>query len=259
MMRRVRRWLMRLAIRLALRTKAPNNFTFDADTDYSIAHLVLKGSGRQILVDACGGEGVRGRLWDRDAFRIGVRLNERALDSFGLTVKQFIGYRSIEHDGIISVLIAYITLYRFRVRVGMQLGEFLAHRSAHFIADRMHLLSRLIAIEESFAESSRGLVDRPTSRPVTEWFTLVYGTHAYTHPKFKAESYKFRILIESFVSSGELFMEKGFYFRVEPKAWASFANFALADRRHRDNVRMQRVLSVLTAALVAVGIIPILI
>lgn len=81
-----------------------------------------------------------------------------------------------------------------------------------------------------------------------------FGDRCIPHPaNNELESY-YRFVLDALVDSGELQMNDLSY-TLTPRAISTLAELEDNDRRHNDSVRLQRVLTWLTAALVVVGLL----
>lgn len=80
---------------------------------------------------------------------------------------------------------------------------------------------------------------------------------AANHPEYPRFARQYRFLLESLVATEDL-ADTGNGFVLQGKAFATLAEAETEERRHRDQIRLQKLLAVFTAALVIVGALQII-
>ncbi|MEM1364434.1 MAG: hypothetical protein AAGH82_01665 [Pseudomonadota bacterium] len=85
-------------------------------------------------------------------------------------------------------------------------------------------------------------------------FSDFYGGRIFGHPNYQEMLARFNLICESLEASGDLREANGKY-KATGRALNSLKEFELAERRHRDQIRVQGLLAFLTMCLVAVGIL----
>lgn len=87
---------------------------------------------------------------------------------------------------------------------------------------------------------------------------IIYGPRWHEHPDHNNMLQYHSIILDSLVSSGDL-SHTSISYAIEPQALATIAFSEEEDRRHNDLVRQQKILGLLTFALVLVGIVQIIV
>lgn len=82
--------------------------------------------------------------------------------------------------------------------------------------------------------------------------TSIYGHRWVHHPEHQRTYRYYAMLLESLVGSSDLALVAHSY-RLTPKALSTLSSYEAEDRRHRNEIRQQKILGALTAALVIVG------
>lgn len=81
------------------------------------------------------------------------------------------------------------------------------------------------------------------------------SVNAVLHPEYHQARRYYQFLLESLATTDDLTAQNNRTFQVNGQAFATLSAAETDDRRHEDQIRSQRVLMALTAALVVVGIL----
>ncbi len=100
----------------------------------------------------------------------------------------------------------------------------------------------------------RGIIDRNSYHDLFSIVEEIYGRRWISHPRHNNILNYYAILMDSLVDAGEV--QKGKYdsYRIGGKGLSTIWEYEENIRKHKDNVRQQTVLGVLTAALVLIGV-----
>lgn len=116
-----------------------------------------------------------------------------------------------------------------------------------FRNDRIFILKRLV---DDFTTRSlqreTNLIFGESFQSEIVLFERVYGHRAFTHPDFDIEAVRFGLLLQALVKSGDLEHEGISQFRLSPVAVNTIAAHELAEQKHNDNVRHNRLVLLLT-------------
>ncbi len=82
----------------------------------------------------------------------------------------------------------------------------------------------------------------------------LYGPRSSAHPGFAQLLKYYDMLLDSLVDTGEL-LKDGTGYVVAPKAFTTIAEYEEDDRRHKNQINLQRLIVVLTVCLVIVGLL----
>ena len=213
-----------------LRTRDYYSVTFDDNKN------------RSFLVNNLNNDDIAGSWvsFEFDPEPASIPLNE--ILSKPLTIRQYIGeleYRytsPIEFIWYTRLFIPQIKLFRERT------ANYFFSRRLLSRSDRIVLLRDLI---DCSVEEDRG-------KSVVEIMSDIHGPRIWQHPRQSAELRYTKLLLDSLLEAGELNNENGRY-RATPKAISSTIEHDLEDRRHRENVRQQRWMVLLTIILAITG------
>ena len=241
----------RLAIKSALKANAPDRIPLSGwqrlqQRDYFVTHLGTGESEQGFLVKHISRNGVVGAWWSqKDRSGLPASIPNRFLLKPPLHIKHY--FREIEIDYRSSTLFFLATICKWsRIRLAyLRFVQWKYNRRA-FVRDERYEVLRTI-YDRTMADSSY------STSPI---FYMVerFGDRCIPHPaNNELESY-YRFVLDALVDSGELQMNDLSY-TLTPRAISTLAELEDNDRRHNDSVRLQRVLTWLTAALVVVGLL----
>lgn len=245
---RIQRYIRIAAIRKALTKRAPNRIPIGGSDlshrDYFTTRLELD-DDHSFLVERIDSNGLRGHVLDRI-----VRQSRVALVPYQLVwTKELVQthyYKEIQikYTNPLEFLVAQVFRFPwFQLRVA-RLRQWLFARRKIIRAERTHVLRLFV---------DRAVEDRDF-RVDSVSFVNEMHRNAWAHPEAPRLHRYYLHILESLVHSGDLVKTNDAY-QINAKAFATIANFEQENRRHRDMVRHQIILAVLTAALVGVGLL----
>ena len=242
----VRNRVLLIALRRSLRRRAPSRMPYSSSNNYYVPQLFRSDDSREILVDSIRGQNVSGRLWVGNEFSEPIVVPFVEINEWSLRVLRFYGYQQHQYESVWLfwrhelTLTAQISWFRER------LVQFSFNANLRFRKDRMSVLKRLIDLHFEYAAKGNGLLDDPNPQMITKMIADFFGKRVYSHPKFNEIAAHFRLITRSLKESGELVEDQNGGFALSPKALNTVSAFELEERRHKDNVRHNWLIFVLT-------------
>ena len=168
-----------------------------------------------------------------------------ALASFQILITFY--YRELErrYTSPSEFLFAQISFARVAALYWRRLVQALFDRQTHFRNDRIKVLRFII---------EQSIDNRNFRASQFNLMTEFYTNRWVWHPQRDSLSRYYRYLLESLAENGDL-TEDQQAFRIAPGAMTTLDRYEQDDLRHRDQVRQQKTLAILTGALVLVGLL----
>lgn len=246
-----------LAIWLALRKPAPERIPLSdrqrtSARDYFLVYLDDGEVRWRFLVRGANKFGVDGLWYEDDATQgVPTSIPTSNISDYRPRITQYFGEMEIAYDSYAEFVLYQIFRLPNIFRVRRRIARFFFQRRHLIREDRIRVLQLLV--DETIREANEEIHGRGFV-----WFSApaimyrLYGPYYDLHPQFEELRRYYRVLLDSLVESGDLVNELASY-RISARSMMTLANYAEDDRRHRDQVRQQGILGVLTFALVAVG------
>ena len=239
---------MRYAVSMALKRPA-HNLRFSSDEpfearSYFLVHLRPQDSVRPPLINGMNANGLSG-LW----FNEGSMLGERGLEvsipnskipMFDLSIVHRLNEtREVYESALMFVvfqwlLVPYVLLYLGRFR------QFLFNRKRLARDDRIEVLRHIYL---------QTLKDKDYRTAATGLASEIYGYRWLLHPEERSIQNHYELVLNSLKKSGDL-ESSGYMFQLAPSALNTLATYEEEERRHSDNVWLQRAIVFLTFTLV---------
>jgi len=252
-------FLLRKAIERSLRKAAPSRFAYRASNDFYTVVFESDNPAEGMLVDSITGNQISGRVWNGERYEIEAMMGLDEIDGPQLKVTRFYGYERISYEGVrdywVSELLQIPFYYWLRTYVRQKLYEV----KTRFRHDRIDVLKSLVEHHLKEAADETGILFVPEAKSIIQLITEVYGQRVVAHPSYKAESGRFRLIIDSLVETGEIVATKKHGFRLSAKALATIAEYEQVERRHKDSVVHNRRLFWLTAVLAVAAVAQVII
>ena len=166
-----------------------------------------------------------------------------SLSGMKFYIRHYFRRYEIEYHSPISFLIGTLTLKKYRVWFGDRVGQFFFNRKTLTRSSRLQLLEEIV---ENSLSDRRFVIDEIT------YFYRRFGSRVHFHPEASAERRYLGFILESLVDTGDLKKVPNGY-QVTGRAFSTISQAEQEDRKHQENVTMQRILAVLTLCLVVVG------
>lgn len=160
-----------------------------------------------------------------------------------LEITQYYGYYTIDYLGLWKFIVRGLSGYesliaKFKI-TNNSIAQFFFNKRKLQSKRRIELLSFLV---NTYAESSENirLIYLMSRLHTNRW---VYHPEKETHKKY------LNLYLSSFVESGELISQDALTYKLTGKAIVTLENFEDQERKHRDNLIIQRIMVILTIAL----------
>jgi hypothetical protein len=253
------KWLKRKlkvkVLKRALKRNAPSRFSYSAETNFYVSVLKNNDTDQEVLLSEIDEKEISGLAWSGDRFESPVAFPIEELDCWSFEVKRFYGYRQIKYTGLGDFLFSELTLLPQRLYLREWISQRLYNYRTRFRQDRIEVLKKLIDMHLAEAKSNNGLLFTSSTKSVVALLGEVYGNRIYGHPNYEEESARFRLILESLSASGELEKTATHQFKLNASAVASISNFELEERRHRDSVKQNRLLFLVTVVMAVAAVV----
>jgi hypothetical protein len=240
-----------LAIQLVMRRPAPSRIPLSGmdrlrERDYFLVEFGDEVAPRSFLVKSLDEQRINGLWYPAGSDRpLKASFPKERVCDYDILITHYLAELEIKYTSAIIFLIHH----------HLRIGHFKLARER--IARLMY--SQRGLAREKCIEILRMLVEmvfKQGRTRISSWIILetLYGTRLVHHSDFLPLQRYYEFILGSLLASGELTKDNVFY-QVAPKALATLAAFEEDDRRHRDQVRQQKVIGFLTLALVGVGLL----
>ncbi|UWQ11426.1 hypothetical protein K3X41_01610 [Aliiroseovarius crassostreae] len=218
--------------------------------NYFTPQLLEKEGGREVLIDSIETTKVAGRLWNGDRFENTIEIPTAELGNWLLEVHRFFGYDHLRYHGLYEFYISEFTLLPWRRWFFERSAQVMFNLSARFHKDQISVLKSIVGMHLASAPQVSPILHEPEEVSVIELFSRIYGRRIYGHPKYEAQSARFRLIVEALAANGDL-IKNGSNFKLSPDALNTINKFEETERRHNDSVKLNRALVVLTFVIAA--------
>ena len=246
-------FFMRLALGIAARHPAPDtiprNGPRTVGLDCYTTYVHGFGGDWSLLVDKVDSRGVSGRLLYDGMYQLACTMLWPSLKGASFEFTHYIGPYEFRYDSVGSFLRAQLlSLHRYWI-YRERIEQFFFNRRRLARTERIAALRLLL----------ENALNRPQYRTSTATFLAeIHTRRSFLHPDRDRQLAYARLLLDSLADSGDLRrIDHGY--EVAPRALSTLARHEEEDRRHRDSVRQQWVLAVLTFGLIVVGVIQVVV
>ncbi|WP_170400077.1 hypothetical protein [Ruegeria arenilitoris] len=245
----IRRETRLLALRRSLKRRAPSQFSYSSTNNYYVPTLWRGDTEQSVLVDEITGCSIVGRLWVGDEFSESIRIPIEELPEWEIKITRFFGFVRKDFETTSQFISGELTFATERAWIHEKLFQSLYNATLRYRDDRIAVLKKIVELHYTRALNGVPILYEAKKRSITQLETDHFGQRIYGHPKHDQISAQFRLLIESLVSSGDLEKVGRHEFKLSAQALVTIANYAQEERRHKDNVRQNRMLFWITVAI----------
>lgn len=236
-----------LALKLALRRPAPARIPRTLPKAKTVNCFVIQiGDSEEkwpFLAEASTAYGLEGQWWDGDAYKIPCCLSFAGIGLRRIEITHYISVYEFTSASPFKFLLAELSAYHWLYIAKDRIRQAIFNRKKLVRADRIQVLR--IALENSVKV-------RDFSMSPTTLMSLLYSNRWVFHPDKDTLIRYCSFLLSSLAASGDLIEQQGIY-TLAGKALATISEYEEDYRRHRDQILLQRILAILTVALVMVG------
>jgi hypothetical protein len=253
------KWLERkarlYAIRRSLKRKAPSRFSYSSEVNYFVTVLRRKDTDEEILVESLDDTKIGGLAWTDERFQTPIELPISELDEWSVRFTRFYGFLKIDYKGVFDYFRSDFLFYPQRMQAGEWLSQKAYNYRTRFRQDRIEVLRRLVEMHLSEAQENNGLLFTGSKKSVVGLLSDFYGNRIYGHPDYEVESARFRLILESLTETGEIKKHSPHEFQLSAGAVTSISNYELEERRHRDSVRQNWLLFLVTVVMAVAAVV----
>jgi len=237
-------------IRKCLARKAPDRIPLMGDAiakrDYFTIHLSSDLQRRQFYISGIDGQSLQG-FWFNEPTGAGFEASIplRFLSFFSIDITHYYKELEITHHSVVLFRLDQFALKPLRTLIFQRIAQGIFNRRILVRFDRIRILRHVY--ENTIADPSY----------VTSSFQILrefYGERSAAHPESRSIRRYYEFVLDSLVETSDLQANQNGY-QLLAKAIATLSDFEEDERRHRDQVRNQKILAILTTALVVVGLI----
>jgi hypothetical protein len=243
--------LKKFAIRLAMRRPAPTEIPMARISgrltrNYFSVYLGDSDEPRKFVVQRINNFGLSG-LWFNDPAQVGnaASIPYDCLKQFDLVIVYYLDELEFLYTSAPGFILKQVSIAPYLSLLQERFIRFLYNKRRLFRSDRIKVLTNIL--EETLNDDVIGVTASGLLRDL-------YGHRWILHPDNENLHRYYQLLLDSLVESNDLVRQTGYY-TVTPNALTTLAAYEEDDRRHRDQMRQQKVLAFLTLSLVFVGFV----
>lgn len=247
-------WLKVLAFRIALKTKPPSSIPLTGEDrlkqrNYVSAYSVANDGTVFLVQEESASEFRICYPTKRRNVVVRCRASKKSLIMWSCFFHTYIGRSFFETASPVSFIVQRLFgIYRVR--------HALSTLSLKF---RILKLNGRLKVRQERIDLLTEIVEKRLGDPnfTIDFFHFLnerYGSALFHHSDKENVFSRYRLLLDSFVQNEDLSRTTNGRYEVQPKALITIANHATEDRHHQDLIKQQRLLNVLTLALVCTAI-----
>ena len=203
-----------------------------------------------LIVETVSDNEIKGSQWDGKRFSIPRSISFTELREYQLKITHYYGLFTTKYSGLLDFILFGITKYEVLkcniYKIFSKTSQFVFNKRRLATPDRIDLLR--ILIDHHF--KSKG--DTFSSIDI---MTMIYSLKWILHPEADSQEHKLQLFLDSFVETGEIEKVDETKYHVTGKAIVSLSKYEEEERRHLENIKLQRLIALLTFAIVLVGLV----
>jgi hypothetical protein len=180
--------------------------------------------------------------WEGNRYSKGMRLPLDSLKLSQFHITHFYGLSTIRYSGLIDFAVGSTTGWPYvkihTARLTFRVGQYFFNKRKLATRRRMELLSFLV---------NRYLSGKAEFSPI-DLMTNLYSIRWVEHPDGESARIQLEAYLEAMVETGEL-AKSSYKYRVTGQALRAIEEYEEQERKHVENVRMQRAMLWLTIAI----------
>jgi hypothetical protein len=211
--------------------------------------FLLSNGERNVVIEGIDSYGISGKQYDVNSFVKDTHITFESFNAIDIEIVHHYRVSRVSYKGIFDFFIYGKT----RIQYLMIYVHILSYKCSRFIYNRKRLvtiqrLEILKALVDNHIEESGKGID------LIEIMTKLYSIRWVEHPDSDSQENKLSLYLDSLVDSGELTKDRVDYF-VTPKAILTLEKYEEDERRHRNQIRLQIMMVILTALLAIMAMI----
>ena len=252
-LRNVRIFLVRYAVKIALRRPAPDSFPIIdlKEMRSRYYYLVYFSSDQESWkFQACSIEKqeMTGRIWQNPGVSPPTDHTIPISSIPGLKVEIIFYYRELElnYSSSVRFLLSNIFICYFVLLVWKRTRLYFYKQRELVRKDRIKVLE--LVLERTIKDHNH----------CASWYQImreIYGPLWVHHSDSDALGQYYKLILKSLDETADLNGIEQDVYQLAPKALATLSNYEEDERRHRDHVKLQIILIIITGTLVVVGLL----
>jgi len=224
--------------------RIPRSGTAGDRVNCFVVHVDYKDGKPYLLLDDFALGIVKGKEWNGSSYSITSSLPLQGLDAYSLNIVHYYGSSEIRFSGIWDFVINRLTGLAYAkipvLRTIEKLDQYFFNKKRLITKQRMELLK--VMLDHHIQRSGQGF-------GIVGLMTELYSSRWIRHPEGEMQERKLQLYLNSLVESGEL-ERNGTRYTIKGKAILTIEKFEEEERRHSENVRLQRGMFFLTVVIV---------
>lgn len=209
-----------------------------------------KDSKPYFFVRGVEGDNLTGMLWDGTSYSTEAKIPIETIVAHDLFITHYYGHDEIKYRGIYDFIINNITRWIYIKMYIEKLDQYFFNKKKLVTKERMDLLKLMLS--DQFERSHSGI-------SIIDLMTKLYSIKWVLHPKSDVQEKKLELYLDSLVKSGDI-KKINHEYEVTGTAISSIEKFEEEERRHVENVKMQKralwlTIIIAIAALIQAGVI----
>ncbi len=183
-------------------------------------------------------------------FSIPKKIPLSETNKYQLRITHYYGLCTIEYTGLIDFIIFGITKYevlKYNInKIFNKTSQFVFNKRKLVTFDRISLLRTMI----NYYFNNRG---KSFSR--IDLMNMIHSIRWIHHPDADQHKHKLQLFIDSFVETGEVKKINDTNYIITGRAITTLSKYEEQERRHTENIKLQRRIVWLTLAIVLAGLV----
>lgn len=231
----------------ALRKRCPSRIPRSGDDGKAVNCFSIRfdqGHKPYLLVEGIEGHQVICKEWDGSSYSIDRRVDLSALDAKALSVTHYYGLASIQYDGLLDLVVGGSLKFEYLkvnvYRAIYRLDQYFFNKKKLVTKQRIDLVKFLWNLKLQGHDEVDDF----------DLMGQLYSLKWIHHPEGQDQKQKVKAFLESLSDTGELKSAKNGKYRITGFTLKAIEEYEEQERRHADNVKVQRWALLLTLAIV---------
>jgi hypothetical protein len=251
-MLKLKRFILIWLLKPLLAKKCPANLSLfgkEAEKRNCYYVFLLSNGERNVVVESIDSYGICGKQYDGNSFSKDSLISFESLNSIDIEIVHHYKLNRILYKGLFDFFIYGKTKIQYLILY----VHILSYKCSQFIYNR----KRLVTIQR--LELLKALVDNHIEKDgkgigLIDIMTKLYSIRWLEHPDSDSQEKKLSLYLDSLVDSGELTKDSTDYY-VTRKAILTLEKYEEDERRHRNQIRLQIMMVILTGLLALIAMI----
>jgi hypothetical protein len=246
-MNRVQAHFCQRQLSKALRTRCPNRIPRSGDDGKAVNCFSIRfdqGNNPYLLVEEVEGQQVISKEWNGSSYSIDQRVDLSTLDAKALSVTHYYGLATIKYDGLVDFIIGRTLKIEYLkdhvYRAIYWLDQYFFNNKKLVTKQRIDLVKFLWDLKLQGQDE----VD------AFDLMGQLYSLKWIHHPEGQHQKQKVKAFLESLSDTGELKPAQNGKYRITGFTLKAIEEYEEQERRHADNVKIQRWALLLTLGIV---------